>query len=97
MGVIPCVPCYFHPHPNLPPSRGKGAFTFPYQPVKGERAFTFPYQPNKGEGAYSDLPQGLPYPRESGLMGVGMACTSGRTSLAKSRRLFSALSLGIPP
>ena len=37
------------------------------------------------------------YPRDLGLIGVGMAWTSGRTFLAKSLRLFSALSLGIPP
>jgi len=31
------------------------------------------------------------------LIGVGIACTAGSTFSAKSRRLFSALSLGIPP
>ena len=36
-------------------------------------------------------------PKDLGLIGVGMDCTSGRTFSAKSRRLFSAFSLGIPP
>ena len=37
------------------------------------------------------------YSRDLGLIGVGIDCTSGRTLSAKSLRLFSALSLGIPP
>ena len=38
-----------------------------------------------------------PSPSEAGLIGVGMACTAGRTSLAKRRRLFAALCRGMPP
>ena len=48
--------------------------------------------------ALADLTQRLDRPVVLvGLMGVGMAWTWGRTFSAKSRRLFSALSLGIPP
>jgi len=39
----------------------------------------------------------LGWPREAGLIGVGMACTAGSTFRAKRRRLFSALARGIPP
>ena len=39
----------------------------------------------------------LGWPSEAGLIGVGMACTAGRTFSANSRRLFSALARGIPP
>ena len=37
------------------------------------------------------------YPSDLGLIGVGIARTSGSTFSANSLRLFSALSLGIPP
>ena len=36
-------------------------------------------------------------PSDAGLIGVGIACTAGRTLSANSRRLFSALARGIPP
>jgi hypothetical protein len=36
-------------------------------------------------------------PSDAGLIGVGIACTTGRTLSANSRRLFSALARGIPP
>ena len=36
-------------------------------------------------------------PIEAGLIGVGIACTAGRTFSANSRRLFSAFARGIPP
>src|SRR5262249_22232885 len=57
-------------------------------------------------GEYRPCPRPLPCqptwtrpgsPSEAGLIGVGMACTGGRPSSAKRRRLFSALCRGIPP
>jgi hypothetical protein len=36
-------------------------------------------------------------PSEAGLIGVGMACTTGSTCSAKRRRLCSALCRGMPP
>jgi hypothetical protein len=48
-------------------------------------------------GVYPLPAQRAASPSEAGLIGVGMACTAGRTYSAKRRRLFSALCRGIPP
>jgi hypothetical protein len=55
-------------------------------------AHTFDRLPSRGAVAQCPVS-----PREAGLIGVGMACTAGRTLSAKRRRLFSALCRGIPP
>ena len=55
------------------------------------------FLPNHSTGSIPSATQETGSPRDLGLIGVGIACTAGSTFSAKSRRLFSALSLGIPP
>ena len=47
MGVISPAPSYCHPHPNLPPSKGEGAYDNESVP---ELPNTYPCQPSTGEG-----------------------------------------------
>ena len=78
----------FHPHPNPPPSRGRGSyiprsarqgggdFTYPGQPVEEEGILDTPVSPSRGRGFY--------IPRS--------ACRGGGDFEIVSNRLYSSVS-----